>query len=329
MNNRVNYTFVGSVVLSIIIAMIVAIYWLMKPSDESQYKKYFIYFNESVSGLNINSPVKYRGVNVGKVEDIRISTKNTQEIEVLVSIVSTTPIKESTLATLNAQGITGLVFIDLSLGDANSPNLEKKDGETYAVIHSRPSLFQRFENSVGSVTEKLSGTLEGTNTLLNAQNQENISMTLAESREFMSRMNKLLDDQSIEHLHSTIEHLDHISTKMDNEILPKLNDQILPKVDRLADKSANFTDSVSASMSSVAASYKVIQGSMAEFKRAISDGEFNIKDISKGTISNLNGSMNSLQDVLAQLDAILKKYEDSPNDMLFKKQELKKGPGEK
>lgn len=321
MNNRVNYTFVGAVVLSIIIAMIAAIFWLMKPSDQSQNKKYYIYFNESVSGLNINSPVKYRGVSVGKVEDIRISSKNTQEIEVLVSILATTPIKESTVATLNAQGITGLVFIDLSLGDTTSADLVKKDGERYAVIRSKPSLFQRFESSVGSVTEKLSGTLEGTSALLNEENQKNFSMTLAESREFMGRMNRVLDDQSIEHLHSTIEHLDHISTKMDNEILPK--------VDQLADKSARFTDTVSASMVTVANSYKVIQGSMAEFKRAINDGEFNIKDISKGTIANLNGSMNSLQDVLFQLNNILKKYEDSPNDMLFRKQEIKKGPGEK
>jgi phospholipid/cholesterol/gamma-HCH transport system substrate-binding protein len=321
MNNRVNYTFVGSVVLLIIASMIVGIFWLMKPSDEAQNKRYYIYFNESVSGLNINSPVKYRGVNVGKVEDIKISTKNTQEIEVLVSIATMTPVKESTVATLNAQGITGLVFIDLSLGDVSSPILEKKEGERYAVIHSRPSLFQRFENSVGEVTEKLSGTLEGTNTLLNPQNQHNFSMNLEESRELLNRMNRVLDDQSIEHLHSTIAHLDSISTKMDNEILPK--------VDRLTDKSMNFTDTVSTSMISVATSYKVIQGSMAEFKRAISAGEFNIKDISKGTISNLNGSMNSLQDILTQLDSILKKYEDSPNDMFFKKQEIKKGPGER
>jgi phospholipid/cholesterol/gamma-HCH transport system substrate-binding protein len=321
MNNKVNYTFVGAVVLLIITAMIFAIYWLMKPSEEGQNKRYQIYFNESVSGLNINSPVKYRGVNVGKVESIRISTKNTQEIEVLVSILSNTPVKETTVATLNAQGITGLVFIDLSLGDSTSPALEKKDGEKYPVIHSRPSLFQRFENSVGSVTEKLSGTLEGTTTLLQPENQKNISMTLAQTNEFMKKMNQLLDEKSIEHLHNTIEHLDHITTKMDNEILPK--------VDRLTDKSANFADTVSTSMVSVANSYKVIQGSMAEFKRAINEGEFNVRDISKGTVTNLNGSLDALQDVMNQLNSILKKYEDSPNDMLFKKQEMKKGPGER
>jgi phospholipid/cholesterol/gamma-HCH transport system substrate-binding protein len=321
MNNKVNFTFVGSVVIAIIVAMIFSIYWLMKPSDSSKQREYLIYFNESVSGLNVNSPVKYRGVNVGKVKEIQISSKNTQEIEVLVSILATTPVKESTVATLNAQGITGLVFIDLSLGDVNSANLVKKQGDEYPVIRSKPSLFQRFENSVGSVTEKLSGTLDGTNMLLKDENQKNITMTLTQTNEFMSRLNTLLDDKSIHHLHSTIEHLDSISMKLDT--------QILPKIDSLTDKSAHFTDTVSTSMVSVAESYKVIQASMAEFHRAINAGEFNIKDISKGTVSNLNSSLSALQDVMIEMDSILKKYDDSPSDMLFRKQEIKKGPGEK
>ena len=320
MNNKVNFTFVGSIVLAILVAMIFSIYWLMKPSDSSKQKEYLIYFNESVSGLNINSPVKYRGVNVGKVEEIHISSKNTQEIEVLVSILATTPIKESTTATLNAQGITGLVFIDLSLGDVNSADLIKGKNEQYPIIHSKPSLFLRFENSVGSITEKLSGTLDGTSTLLQDENQKNITMTLAQSSEFMRKMNLLLDEKSIEHLHNTIEHLDNITTKLDT--------QTLPKIDQLADKSVHFTDTVSASMITVANSYKVIQASMAEFKRAINDGEFNVKDISKGTVGNLNNSLDTLQGVMLELDSILKKYEDSPNDMLFRKQEIKKGPGE-
>ena len=321
MNNKVNFTFVGSIVLAIVIAMIFSIYWLMKPSDSNKQREYLIYFNESVSGLNVNSPVKYRGVNVGKVKEIQISSKNTQEIEVLVSILGTTPVKESTVATLNAQGITGLVFIDLSLGDVNSTDLVKKPDDEYPVIRSKPSLFQRFENSVGSVTEKLSGTLDGTNALLKDENQKNITMTLAQSNEFMSRLNTLLDDKSIQHLHSTIEHLDSISTKLDT--------QMLPKIDHLADKSVQFEDTVSTSMTTVANSYKVIQASMAEFHRAINAGEFNIKDITKGTVSNLNSSLGALQDVMIEMDSVLKKYDDSPSDMLFRKQEIKKGPGEK
>ena len=320
MNNKVNFAFVGGVVLSVIIAMIVAIYWLVRPADKNQMKEYMVYFNESVSGLNINAPVKYRGVNVGKVEKISISHINNIEIEVLVSISADTPIKTSTRATLNAQGITGLVFIDLSVGDATSPDLVKLDTQRYPVIESNPSLLKRFESSIGGVTEKLSGTLDGANKLLNDENQKNIAITLAQSQEFMSRINKVLDDQSIEHLHNTLANLDIISTQ--------LNKDVLPKISTLASKGSDFSDKVSVSMVSVAQSYLVIQASMAEFQRAIAGGEFNLKDITKDTVGHLNGSLETIQEAMIELQTVLKMYEDSPNDMLFKKEKRKKGPGE-
>lgn len=320
MNNKVNYTFVGSVVFAIIIAMIFSIYWLMRPADSRTLKEYIIYFNESVSGLNLNSPVKYRGVNVGKVQDIRISRKDSKEIEVLISLNANTPVKESTTATLNAQGITGLVYIDLSLGDEKSPNLVRASNEKYPIIRSKPSLFKRFESSVGNVTEKLFDTLDETSKLLNETNRKNMSLTLDETQAFMKKLNILLDDKSVEHLHRTFESLDHITYKMDKVIIPK--------VELLADRGVDFTDKVSTSMASVASSYKVIQASMEEFKRAMDDGQLNFKEISKGTLKNLDNSLENMQNVMNELDGILKQYEDSPNDMIFKKQEIKKGPGE-
>ena len=320
MNNKVNFTFVGFVVLSVISAMIASIYWLMKPSEIEAQKEYIIYFNESVSGLNLNSPVKYRGVNVGKVKEMHISHKDAKEIEVIISVMSSTPVKESTTATLNALGITGLVFIDLSLSDEKSPKLVKVGNEMYPVIKTKPSLFKRLESSVGNVSEKLLETLDGTSRLFNSKNQANASVALDESQAFMKKLNVLLDDESIAHLHRAFESLDNITYKMDRVILPK--------VEKFADKGSDFTDRVSTSMNSVAESYKVIEATMAEFKRAVEEGQIDIKDLSKDTLGTLNNSLQNMQDVLIELDAIMKKYEESPNDMIFKKQEAKKGPGE-
>jgi len=66
MSNKVNFTFVGIVILTILIFMFVFIVWLGRPNNKENFTKYYIYFNESVAGLNIKSPVKYKGVNVGK-----------------------------------------------------------------------------------------------------------------------------------------------------------------------------------------------------------------------------------------------------------------------
>ncbi|MDP2786291.1 MAG: MCE family protein, partial [Sulfurimicrobium sp.] len=62
METKVNYTIVGLFVILLFAALVAGILWL---SGGAQYRKtydtYLAYMNESVSGLNLNAPVKYRG----------------------------------------------------------------------------------------------------------------------------------------------------------------------------------------------------------------------------------------------------------------------------
>ncbi len=159
MNNRVNYTFVGLLVIIGFTMIMIFSYWLLKPEQEKETKKYLIRFDESVLGLNVDSVVKYRGIDVGKVSSIKISPKNTEQVEVLITILKTTPIKEKTVAKLTSQGITGLSYINLNLGDNNAPFLKVQDGEQYPVIKTTPSLFENIEKSMDSVSDKISKVL--------------------------------------------------------------------------------------------------------------------------------------------------------------------------
>lgn len=75
MNNKVDYTLIGLLVVFGLILMMGFGYWLLKPSIEDETAKYLIYFDESVLGLNLDAPVKYRGISVGKVSRLRINPK--------------------------------------------------------------------------------------------------------------------------------------------------------------------------------------------------------------------------------------------------------------
>ena len=108
MNNKVNYKLIGLSVLFGFFMIFGFTYWLLKPSSKDEMQKYLIYFNESVSGLNLNAPVKYRGISVGKVVDLRINPSNIEQVQATVEILKTTPIKETTEAKLTEQEITGL-----------------------------------------------------------------------------------------------------------------------------------------------------------------------------------------------------------------------------
>ena len=327
MNNRVNYTLIGFFVLLSLSAILGFSYWMLQPSNEQETKRYNIYFDESVLGLNIDAPVKYRGISVGKVTHLRISPHNSEQVEVEVTILKSTPVKESTVARLTAQGITGLSYINLTLGANNAPELKKKEGESCPTIKTVPSFFENVEQSLGGLSVKLSNTLSGTENLLQDKNQKEITQILQNTTKVTAKLNKLLDDKTIQHLKNTSAHLDSFTQHLDNATL-KI-DKLVPNIDNLVSKSAAWEDSIAHSMDSMKESYVGITASMIEFKRAVASGEFNIKAISSDVIPTMNNTFIELQGLMVKLGTVIKQYDRSPSDILYKEEAVKKAPGEK
>jgi phospholipid/cholesterol/gamma-HCH transport system substrate-binding protein len=319
MNNKVNYTFVGFLVIIGFTLIFSFSYWLLKPAKEDTTQQYLIRFNESVLGLNIDSVVKYRGIDVGKVSDIRINPKNTEQVEVLITILKTTPVKEQTVAKLTSQGITGLSYINLDLGDNNAPFLKTKDGEEYPIIKTTPSLFKNIENSMGSVSEKVVNVLNKGEDLLNDENQKQIAILLSKSASFMAKLEQLLDEKSINHFHSILENADNITQKTDN---------LIPRIDQLVSDTGAFETSFLQDLDSITQSFLALRATMNELQKAIVNGDFNFKEITKDTIPNLNNTLIQLESLMIKLEESLKNYNRSPADIIFKTEEIKKGPGE-
>lgn len=102
----------GLFVLSGLMIGAVIIIWIGASDIFLKGSLYSIYFDESVQGLQVDSPVKYRGVEIGKVEDIRVAPDN-ELIEVDVKISLPPVLQSKVYAQLKAAGITGMVFIEL------------------------------------------------------------------------------------------------------------------------------------------------------------------------------------------------------------------------
>jgi phospholipid/cholesterol/gamma-HCH transport system substrate-binding protein len=319
MNNKVNYALVGFLVLVGISLILGVSYWMLKPSVDSQETKYSIYFDESVLGLNIDAPVKYRGINVGKVTKLRISPKNSEKIEVVITILKTTPVKVDTVAKLTAQGITGLTYINLSRGGHMSAILTKHDGEEYPVIKTIPSFFKNFEKSLGSVSNQLSSTLGRTEELLGDDNQRAVTELLLRSASLMQKVDKLMDDKTIQHLQATIKNVDSFTYKLD---------AVMPNIDAFIDKSVLWEKSVDDSLSSISTSYLTISSSMDEFEKSIKNGDYNLKEISSDVVPTMNNTFLQMQELMINVESVLHQYTESPSDILYRKSAIRKDPGE-
>ena len=96
--------------------------WLGSPGRHDDVL-YHIHFADSVSGLTVGDPVKYRGVDVGTVRSMNIDPDNSRLVLVEVRLRKEAPVKTDTRASLELKGITGVVFIELNGGDPGAQNL--------------------------------------------------------------------------------------------------------------------------------------------------------------------------------------------------------------
>lgn len=141
------------VIVGMLIGM-VAIVWLGASKYFEKGAIYATYFDESVQGLQLDSAVKYRGVEVGRVEKIRVAPDNTL-IEVIMKIDLKGEIAREDVAQLKAAGITGIVFVELSRKDPKEPDLSPKItfASRHPVISSKPSDIKQLLTGIDNVIQ--------------------------------------------------------------------------------------------------------------------------------------------------------------------------------
>jgi len=201
MNNKITYSLVGLFVLVLGTALVAGMLWLGSGGPGRSYQIYAVYMGESVAGLSRDGAVKYRGVDVGRIRDITLAPDNPEQVRLLLEIEQGTPIMKDTVATLEAQGLTGLAYINLMGGSQGSTPLTAGPDQDYPVIPSRPSVWGRLDRSLGELVDNLIEASRRINTLLNPDNRQLLVNTLTN-----------LDRLS----HDLAEHSSHLGTALDD-----------------------------------------------------------------------------------------------------------------
>ena len=147
---------IGLFVLSGLMIGAIIVIWAGASDIFLKGSLYNVYFDESVQGLQVDSAVKYRGVEIGKVESIKVAPDDTL-IEVIMKIDLSSDLQKNTYAQLRTAGITGIVFIEL---DRISPDVvldfrEVPFGADYPVIPSRRSEISRILTDANIIIQNI------------------------------------------------------------------------------------------------------------------------------------------------------------------------------
>ena len=133
----------------------------------------------SVTGLKTEAPVRYRGVDVGKVTAIRLEPGNKGGVQIEIGVQADTPVSSSTYAQLGYQGVTGIAYVQLG-DDGKAQDKLVADAGRPAQIRMKPSFLDDGEllfTALAELTEKF-------NNLLSNANLEKLHGTLANFDQF-------------------------------------------------------------------------------------------------------------------------------------------------
>lgn len=201
MEREANYTAVGAFVLLISTMAGLFVYWYAGSADARDYTRYEIYFEGSVSGLNRSSTVKYLGVDVGRVYAIRIDRRAADRVQVIADIDSTTPISDTTVASLSLAGVTGQLYVDLMASAPEARKMPSVPSEKYPVIDSVRSNFDLFLSSLPDLVGRASTVLSDANIQSITRTLESIEQgaaslpdTMRDARQVVSELKATLVD---------------------------------------------------------------------------------------------------------------------------------------
>ena len=193
METRANYFLVGVFALAGLVGLLVFFLWFARLELDRQFAYYDIFF-DSAAGLGAASDVRYSGLPVGRVVDVSLSASAPGAVLVRIEVAADTPVRTDSIATIEAQGITGGSFVAISDGSPGAPLLVAASDEPVPDIEAGRSVLQTLTEDAPQVMEEVLVVLEQLRGLMGEDNQRRVEMILANVEDSSGNFSDALDD---------------------------------------------------------------------------------------------------------------------------------------
>jgi phospholipid/cholesterol/gamma-HCH transport system substrate-binding protein len=296
MENRSHALMTGVFTIALVIAAMLAGIWLNR--DRSETIPFEIVTTQSIPGLNPQATVRYRGLEVGRVDDILFDPRVTGQILIKLSVDVGTPVTSTTFATLGYQGVTGLAFLQLDDDRTGSPRL--KGGSR---IPMRPGLLDQLEKRGLAILERTERITASLDRLMSPENQQvmigafdNISKAAAAYGEIPKQLGPTIDR--------------------------------LPALAARLDQAAASVNSLAANANSMVGKLQAPDGPINRMNAAIGSLQGVTTGLEMNTLPQLNSVSHEATATLRSVRRAATALTDQPQSILFGGPSTQPGPGE-
>jgi phospholipid/cholesterol/gamma-HCH transport system substrate-binding protein len=301
MENKAHAMAAGIFVVVLAATLLALAAWLTR--DRGAQDVYEISTRESVTGLQPQSPVRLRGVDVGKVSQIGFDPKVQGNVLLRLEVDEGLPITRDTFATLNQQGVTGLAYIQLSDHGRPAPRLVPND-EVPPRIPMEPSFISRLEDRGEAI--------------------------LDQAEQVTARLNRLLSDDNQKRIASALERLDEAAGSA-RQLAQRLDNSAARHLDPALDQTAQAMRSVRTTSDEVGRAARRLNEKdgpvdrLSEGTEALSHAADNFN---MATLPRINRVTEDASRAVRQLGRTMRDINENPQSLIYGRGEAVPGPGE-
>lgn len=314
MEIRASYLLVGAVVLALVAGLAGFSVWLVRADIDREADVYQIAFAGSVTGLQQGSQVRYRGVPVGRVSDIRIDPQRVEWVLVTVEVDRGTPIRQDTVASLEMQGITGIAFVQLRGGTQASPPLVAAAGEALPQIESRRSTLERLFESTPDLLVRSLALVERATALLDDRNLQALTKSLQNIETVTASLARHSDDAAgaLAQAGGAAQSVAGASGEV-GALAADLR-ALTAKVDAQLD---GIGDEVRATLSETRQAVSTLQGAAGELETLVGGLRQPLGDFAGTGLYEFTQLVGETRQLIAALNRIAKEFERDPTGFLL------------
>ena len=294
MENRSHALIAGLFTLLLVIAGAIGAVWVSKKNVP--LLPYELVATSPVTGLSVQSTVRYQGVPVGRVQSLRFMPDKPGQVRILIGVDPNTPLTESSWAEIVTAGVTGISNVELR-DDGKSKKRLVSSAEKIQDIPIRPSFLERLQ----SQSEEVLPALE----------------------RIMDQIEKITSDQNVESLQTTMKNVSELSTQLNQSA--KLLEPGLKKIPALVDGVTAMTRRMDDGIVSLT---RRLDGAMTDISILTRSAQDAIAQINASTLPEVSVLSSSVVDASRTLTRTVRQLGQSPQSFIFGPPRVAPGPGE-